>query len=254
MLKLVAIPMFSDNYLWLLVADNGTTVAVDVGDYALLADYLQAHRLTLTTVLITHRHPDHTGGIAAIRANHPDVPVYGPPLIAGISHSLHGGEIINIDAIGRLLVLDVRGHTQYHLAFYHFAEQILFCGDSLFSAGCGRIFPDGAATALYHSLEKIKLLPDNARLCPAHEYTLANLAFAHAVEPDNQALAPYQAWCRQQRADNLPTLPTRLSTEKKLNPFLRCRLLKHRIQALTGQPVNDSAGLFAALRQYKDQW
>lgn len=254
MLKLVCVPMFSDNYLWLLIAGNGAVVAVDPGDYALLADYLQAHRLRLATVLITHRHPDHTGGIAAIRASHPNVPVYGPALIPGISHLVHGGEVLDIADMGRLLVMDVRGHTRYHLAYYHLREQLLFCGDSLFSAGCGRIFPDGDATAFYQSLEKIKLLPDSTRLCAAHEYTLANLEFARALEPDNADSAQYQSACRQLRNNNLPTLPALLAAEKKINPFLRCSLLKNRMQEVTATIFANDADVFGAMRRYKDHW
>lgn len=253
MLHPVCIPMFEDNYLWLLSAENGATLAVDVGDYALLADYLHRHKLTLNAVLITHRHPDHIAGLPTLHAKHPHVPIYGHPLINGITQPLYGGEILDLAELGRFLVMDVTGHTRQHLAYYQLQEQILFCGDTLFSAGCGRIF-DGDAYDFHHSLEKIKLLPDNTRICPAHEYTLANLEFALALEPDNHHTRKYQDWCKQQRADSLPTLPTLLSSEKQHNPFLRCHILRERMQALTQQAFFADNQVFKAMRQYKDHW
>lgn len=252
-LRLIPIPMFHDNYLWLLVADNGTTTAIDVGDYDVLTHYLQAQQLTLATVLITHHHPDHTGGIAGIKEHYPEVPIYGHPSIQGITHPLLGGEHIHILNIGHFLVMDVAGHTKYHLAYYHVTEKILFSGDTVFSAGCGRIL-GGDARLLYQSLEKIKLLPDDTRLCPAHEYTLSNLEFARAVEPENQATIAYQQQCLGLRAANLPTLPVRLKEEKSYNPFLRSQFLQTRIAELTHSNCATACDAFVALRDYKNHW
>lgn len=246
--------MFDDNYLWLLVSPQKNVIAIDVGDYALLIHYLQAHQLTLTTVLITHRHHDHTNGLAELRAKHPLVPVYGHHSIAHITHTLTGGEILNMDGFGRFLVLDTKGHTQYHLAYYHLQQQLLYCGDSLFSGGCGRIFADGSATNAYDSLQRISLLPHNTQVCGSHEYTLDNLAFAQHIEPHNLDLIEYQQHCQQLRQQNLATLPTILATEKRINPFLRCHLLGTRVAALTQQSTLSPVQAFCALRQYKGQW
>ena len=252
-LRLVPVPMFNDNYLWLFIAANGDTIAVDVGDYDVLAHYLQAHDLTLTTVLVTHHHRDHIAGLVDLKKNHPNVPIYGPASIAGITHALDGGNIINIPHFGRFLVLDISGHTKIHLAFYHFADKVLFCSDCLFSAGCGRIF-DGDALSFYHSIQKISLLADNTILCPAHEYTLSNLQFALAVEPNNQDSKDYQQHCLLLRQQQRPTLPTRLGREKLFNPFLRCHLLLKEISDLTHENCQTGTQGFAALRRYKNHW
>ena len=252
-LRLVPVPMFNDNYLWLLIAPNGNTVAVDVGDYDVLDAYLQAHQLTLTTVLITHHHRDHTAGLPELKKKHPDVPIYGSATITGITHVVNGGDIFTIADIGRLLVLDISGHTKIHLAFYQLTEKILFCSDCLFSAGCGRIF-DGDPVSFYQSIQKISLLADDTRLCAAHEYTLSNLEFALAVEPNNIAMQKHQQRCTVLRQQNQPTLPTRLGNEKRYNPFLRCHLLSQRIHLLTGEPCENGQQAFTALRRYKNTW
>jgi hydroxyacylglutathione hydrolase len=134
--------------------------------------------------------------------------------IAHITHTLTGGEILNIKDFGRFLVLDTKGHTQYHLAYYHLQQKLLYCGDSLFSGGCGRIFPDGSAENAYHSLQKISLLPQETQVCGSHEYTLDNLAFAQHIEPNNLALTVYQQHCQQLRQQNLATLPSTLRNRK----------------------------------------
>lgn len=252
-LRLVPVPMFDDNYLWLLIAENGATIAIDVGDYAVLTNYLQAQQLQLTTVLITHHHRDHIAGLTEIKKQYPEVAIYGHSSINGITHPMVGGEVLNITNIGRLLVMDVAGHTHIHLAYYHLSEKILFCGDTLFSAGCGRTV-DGNTRQLYHALEKIKLLANDTRLCPAHEYTLSNLEFARAIEPNNLQTRDYQTWAINQRAHNQPTLPARLENEKNYNPFLRCHLLKNRIETLTQKTYKTTAELFIALRDYKNNW
>lgn len=254
MLSNIALPMFDDNYLWLLVSPQKSVIAIDVGDYALLIDYLQAHQLTLTTVLITHRHHDHTNGLAELRSKHPQIPVYGHNSIAHITHALTGGEILNIKDFGRFLVLDTKGHTQYHLAYYHLQQKLLYCGDSLFSGGCGRIFPDGSAENSYHSLQKISLLPEDTQVCGSHEYTLDNLAFAQHIEPNNLELINYQRHCQQLRQQNLATLPSTLRTEKRINPFLRCHLLGSRLADLTQQSILAPIQTFCTLRRYKGQW
>lgn len=250
----IAVPMFDDNYLWLLVSPQKTVIAVDVGDYALLAHYLQAHDLRLTTVFITHHHHDHITGLAELQQKMPDVAIYAAANINHATQLLTGGEILNIEHFGRFLVLDVKGHTAIHLAFYHLQQQLLYCGDSLFSGGCGRIFPDGNAEYLFDALQKIALLPNNTQVCAAHEYTLDNLKFAVHIEPDNLKLQDYQQLCQQRRQQHLATLPCLLATEKAINPFLRCHLLKSRIEQLTQQHYLTVKSTFCGLRAYKNTW
>lgn len=250
----IAVPMFDDNYLWLLVSPQKTVIAVDVGDYALLANYLQAHDLRLTTVFITHHHHDHITGLAELHQKMPHVTIYAAANINHATQKLTGGEMLNIENFGRFLVLDVKGHTAIHLAFYHLQQHLLYCGDSLFSGGCGRIFPDGNAEHLFDSLQKIALLPDNTQVCAAHEYTLDNLKFALHIEPDNLKLQDYQQLCQQRRQQHLATLPSLLTTEKAINPFLRCHLLTTQIETLTQQPYLTPKATFCALRTYKNTW
>lgn len=254
MLTNVAVPMFHDNYLWLLISPQKTVIAVDVGDYALLANYLQAHDLRLTTVFITHPHHDHITGLAELHQQHPEAVIYGAANINPVTQVLTGGEILNIDDFGRFLVLDVKGHTAVHLAFYHLKQQLLYCGDSLFSGGCGRIFPDGSAEHLFDSLQKIALLPHSTQVCAAHEYTLDNLKFAQHIEPNNIKLQLYQHICQQCRQHNQATLPSLLGTEQQINPFLRSHLLKTRIETLTQQKFLTTKQAFCALRAYKNTW
>lgn len=254
MLKNIAVPMFNDNYLWLLISPQKTVIAVDVGDYALLATYLQAHNLQLTTVFITHHHHDHITGLAELHKHFPDVTIYAAKNINYATRILTGGEILNIENFGRFLVLDVKGHTAIHLAFYHLQQQLLYCGDSLFSGGCGRIFPDGNAEHLFDSLQKIALLPNNTQVCAAHEYTLDNLKFAQHIEPNNLKLQHYQNICQLRRQQGQATLPCLLATEKEINPFLRCHLLKERMQTLTHQTCLTNKSTFCTLRAYKNNW
>lgn len=254
MLNNIAVPMFNDNYLWLLISPQKTVIAIDVGDYALLSHYLQVHKLRLTTVFITHRHHDHTNGLAELRAQQPDVPVYGHISIPHITHSLIGSEILSIEDFGRFLILDTKGHTRYNLSYYHLQQKLLYCGDSLFSGGCGRIFEDGNATNAYYSLQKIALLPPKTQVCGAHEYTLDNLAFAQHIEPNNSVLSAYQQHCVQLRLQHKATLPSTLAMELQVNPYLRCHLLTPRIAQLTQQHLLTPAATFCALRHYKNHW
>jgi len=253
---LLPVPMFTDNYLWLHVSPDGNAIAVDPGDYALLASILQARQWRLATVFVTHHHPDHCAGLPELRRAYPDVPVYGPARIEGVTRPVSGGEILKTDSFTDWDVLAVPGHTRDHVAYYQAGESLLFCGDTLFSGGCGRIF-DGDAASFFHSLQLIAALPDSTRICCTHEYTLANLQFARYVDPDNRALAEYQASAIEIRACNEPTLPVPLGTEKAINPFLRTASpsLRATLRRLLPLPENAAdTDWFAALRAYKDTW
>lgn len=221
MSQLLPIPAFSDNYIWLL-AQEGKAWVVDPGDAEPVLDTLAKEKLKLAGILITHHHDDHTGGIAEL-LQHFDIPVYGPhdsPACKVISQPLHDGDSIHLGSMN-FSVMAVPGHTLDHIAFYSAAEKILFCGDTLFSGGCGRVF-EGTYEQMYNSLLKLLALPDDTRICCAHEYTLSNLRFALTVEPDNQDLVEYQQRCERLRQKDQPTLPSTIQQEKRINPFLRC--------------------------------
>ncbi|MDH6594749.1 hydroxyacylglutathione hydrolase [Variovorax sp. TBS-050B] len=258
-MTLVPLPAFADNYIWML-QDGSNAIVVDPGDAQPVFDALTRDKLQLAAILVTHHHPDHTGGVAALHAA-TGAPVFGPareripepfkPLVDGDS----------AEALGlRFTVIDVPGHTAGHIAYFLPARDgqapLLFCGDTLFSGGCGRLF-EGTPAQMLASLDKLSALPGDTRVCCAHEYTLANLRFAQAVEPANAELTQYNARCESLRARGQPTLPSQLSTERRINPFLRSR------EATVLQAVRDHAGLsadaaeadvFAALRQWKNDF
>jgi hydroxyacylglutathione hydrolase len=223
---LLPIPAFSDNYIWLF-AQDGEAWVVDPGEAPPVLEALKSLELTLAGILVTHHHGDHTGGIKALRENFP-VPVFGPensPAAELINNPLSHGESIKIGTC-QFLVISIPGHTLDHIAYYSAAEKILFCGDTLFSAGCGRVF-EGTYEQMYQSLLKLAALPDDTRVCCAHEYTLSNLRFAIATEPSNRDIVKYKELCDDLREKELPTLPTSIGLEKRINPFLRCKDLAY---------------------------
>ena len=253
---LIPIPAFADNYLWLL-HDGKRALIVDPGDAEPVLRTLAQYGLQLESILVTHHHADHTGGVAALRQA-TGAKVYGPATerIPEPFTPLREGDTVR--ALGLdFQVLDVPGHTAGHIAFYTSevdGKPVLFCGDTLFLGGCGRLF-EGTPAQMLASLGKLAALPGNTRVCCAHEYTLANLHFAMAVEPDNAALAAYQAYCQQLRAQGQPTLPGSIDQETRINPFLRTRQASvvaavHRFDA----SAHDETTVFAALRQWKNQF
>lgn len=258
-LSLTPVPAFDDNYLWLL--DNGVdAIVVDPGDAAPIAAALQARSLRLAGILLTHHHPDHVGGVEALR------PLLHGPIHAPARermpepvHRVSGGDSVELLGL-RLAVIDVPGHTAGHVAYFWpgNAEQapILFCGDTLFSAGCGRLF-EGTPAQMHASLQALAALPGESRVCCAHEYTLSNLRFAREVDPDNAVLAAHAAWCEAERAAGRPTLPARLATELRINPFLRCAEAPLRDAARRHAPLKmhaqpSTVEVFAALREWKN--
>ncbi len=258
-MKLIPLPAFQDNYVWLL-EDRGRAVVVDPGDAAPVLAALQQAGATLEAILVTHHHADHTGGVVALHEA-TGARVAGPASasIPGPCEPLAGGN--HVRALGLTFdVIDVPGHTAGHIAFFC-AEPgggqppLLFCGDTLFSAGCGRLF-EGTPAQMLASLERLAALPANTRVCCAHEYTLSNLRFARAVEPGNQDLMHYQAHCEALRARGLPTLPSTIGLERAVNPFLRSRLpaLAQAVSAERGADAQDAEAVFAALRQWKNDF
>jgi len=253
-LQVTAIPAFDDNYLW-LIHDKEYAAIVDPGDAASVEAALAAHQLKLAAILLTHHHADHAGGVPAL-LRHWNVPVYGPASerIPGISHPLRQGDVVTLTSPAlRLSVLDVPGHTAGHIAYVAESEPWLFCGDTLFAGGCGRLF-EGTAEQMTNSLEKISALPDNTKVYCAHEYTVSNLRFAVAAEPDNPRTAERLTAAQALRARGIATVPSTLGEEKLTNPFLRYReksivdLLKSSGRLDNENPVK----AFAALREWKN--
>ena len=255
-MKLIALPAFSDNYIWML-HDGRHAVVVDPGESAPVINALDSHKLQLAAILVTHHHADHVDGVDELRSRLQG-PVYGPrreripqPYVA-----LDDGDTLDVLGL-RFKVIDVPGHTSGHIAFFTEdggAEPMLFCGDTLFSGGCGRLF-EGTPAQMHHSLSRLASLPGPTRVCCGHEYTLSNLRFALAVEPKNHDLADYNLWCEAQRAINEPTLPSSIATERLVNPFLRCAEPGVALVAQTrGATSTDPVAVLAALRQWKNEF
>lgn len=220
-MKVFAIPIFQDNYVWVLHQGPEAAV-VDPGDAAPVQEALAARGLDLRAILITHWHPDHIGGLPALSAEH-RVPVYGPlaeaERIPGLTRTLRGGD--SIEVLGaRFEVLDLAGHTLGHIGYR--SGDVLLCGDTLFSAGCGRLF-EGTPEQMWASLSRLAALPPETRVFCTHEYTLANLAFAQALEPDNPDIRAHLTAVKDLRAAGQPSLPSQIALERRINPFLRCR-------------------------------
>jgi hydroxyacylglutathione hydrolase len=256
-MQLIPLPAFSDNYIWLL-NDQQRLLTVDPGESAPILNWMADHpEARLDTILVTHHHADHTGGLAEL-VRETGAKVYGPALEKmPVEHTpVSEGQSVSWGSL-TFHVMDVPGHTLGHVAYWaHHTGQapLLFCGDTLFSAGCGRLF-EGSPAQMLASLDNLSALPANTRVCCAHEYTLSNLAFALAVEPDNTDLQAYAAQCQQLRQQSLPTLPASLSTERAINPFLRIRqqAVRQSIQQHGGQ-AHDDVSAFAALRQWKNEF
>lgn len=257
MLTVAPLPAFSDNYLWLLQRD-GVAAVVDPGDGEVVLRALRERSLRLGAILVTHHHPDHVGGLAALRAAFGDVPVYGPRAesrqIAGLSVLLDHGDRVELPELAvRFEVLAVPGHTLGHIAYHEPAAKLLFCGDTLFAAGCGRLF-EGTPRQMYASLRSLSDLPGETAVYCAHEYTLANLDFARAAEPGNADIGLEIERVRALRGAGQPSVPSSLRRERAVNPFLRCDLpaLNAAAGARAGKTLQEPEEVFAVLRQWKD--
>lgn len=277
-MTLVPLPAFADNYIWML-HDGSHAIVVDPGDAQPVFDALARHKLQLAAILVTHHHADHTGGVAALHAA-TGAPVWGPateripepftPMAQGDVAEMPG--VFELAGGLRFQVIDVPGHTAGHIAYFLPAlpslhalpdsptapsqAPLLFCGDTLFSGGCGRLF-EGTPAQMLHSLDALAALPGDTWVCCAHEYTLSNLRFALAVEPGNTELSHYNAHCESLRAQGRPTLPSHLATERQINPFLRSReaTVLRAVRAHAELAANAAeADVFAALRQWKNDF
>jgi hydroxyacylglutathione hydrolase len=259
MLDITAVPALRDNYIW-IVHDGLSAIVVDPGEAAPALEFLAARGLQPVAILCTHRHADHTGGIAELRGVY-NVPVYGRrhagnQRIAGnphITHDLHEGDRLAFDAPAIAFgILELPGHLEDHIAFV--APGILFCGDVMFGAGCGRNF-EGTMAQLHHSLQRLAALPGDTRVYSAHEYTEANLRFALACEPNNPDLQQRIDDTRKLRAEGRPSLPSTIALEKATNPFLRCTSPEI-IRTLQRRGLADTRELavFTALREWRNQF
>lgn len=255
-MNLIALPAFADNYIW-MIHDGATALVVDPGDAQVVQSACAAHSLQLSAILLTHHHADHTGGVDELRGA-TGCRVFGP---AGEEMPEPLQRLTECDTVQSLglsfRVMDVPGHTAGHIAYYCEAfegQPLLFCGDTLFSGGCGRLF-EGTPAQMLASLDSLAALPGNTRVCCTHEYTLSNLRFARVVEPDNQALAAYEQQCIALRADGQSTLPSSIALEKQINPFLRSREPSLQRAALSYQPqAVGEVQHFAALREWKNNF
>lgn len=251
-LRIDAVEAFDDNYIW-IVDDGRTAAVVDPGQAEPVRSYLDTHRLRLGALLLTHHHADHIGGVADLLADR-SCPVYGPPdpRIPAVNHPCRHGDLVRIEAPSLALrVVETPGHTTSHIAFHGHGR--LFCGDTLFSIGCGRMF-EGTAAQMLASLDALAALPDETWVHCAHEYTRANCAFAIRVDPDNPDLARRCAEVERLRERDERTVPSRLAEERRCNPFLRTRERDVIRAAVARDPDCDGSpeAVFAALRRWKD--
>ena len=261
-LSIAPIPAFADNYIWAMVAGS-KCVVVDPGDAAPVLKFLAELKLTLNAILVTHHHADHVGGVDELTARWP-VPVYGPAAenIACVTHALRKGDTVALPAFvdEPFCVIEVPGHTRGHIAYL--SGNILFCGDTLFAAGCGRLF-EGTAAQLHDSLTRLAALPETTLVFCTHEYTLSNLRFAMAVDAENIALSERVFVEQERRARSEPTLPSSIALERATNPFLRCTtsgiIASARTYARAHANLQDAAmstevNVFAVLRQWKNEF
>ena len=255
MINIEPIKAFDDNYIWLMTTNEGSIV-IDPGESKNLLKEIEKKNIKLDAILITHHHYDHTGGIEELLMKYPNLKVYGPNNNVDLIKSRLGdGELLNVIGID-FEVIEIPGHTLDHIAYYANINNspILFCGDTLFAGGCGRVF-EGTFDQMYESLMKLKKLPKNTRIYCGHEYTINNLKFAKAVEPDNVDLIIRYDEALDLRKNNIPTLPSTISIELKTNPFLRAD--ENNVQKIISNKFKTGFSekeIFSALRQWKDNF
>ncbi|KHN50167.1 hydroxyacylglutathione hydrolase [Pectobacterium fontis] len=249
-MNLISIPALQDNYIWLLSNKENHCVIVDPGEASPVLHALEQNSFFPEAILLTHHHNDHVGGVSEILKHYPNLPVFGPKETAkcGATRLITEGNTVSL-LNSEFSVMAVPGHTSGHIAYYN--EPFLFCGDTLFSAGCGRTF-EGTPNQLHESIQKIAKLPDSTVVCCAHEYTLSNLKFSNAIWPEDPDIASYLYKISQIREKSQSSLPTTLGLERKINLFLRCHEIDLK-RKLSDEPENiENWQAFEILRRKKD--
>ena len=249
------LPALTDNYIWVLF-NHSHCVAIDPGDAQVVLDFIQKFELTLSTVLITHHHFDHTDGLPELIAHNPDVCIFGPnsQKIPLVNQVVDATSCVFINELGaQFQVMESPGHTLDHIMYL--GNGVLFSGDTLFSIGCGRLF-EGTFEHMYHSLYQITRLPPNTQIYCAHEYTLANIEFALTIEPNNPDLKNYKTWASRQQSIGIPTIPTTLVQQMTMNPFLRLKFppVMQFAQERAGKKGINNVEVFKQLRMAKDEF
>lgn len=254
--EILPIPALKDNYIWALVnKTKHCCVIVDPGSAKPVLDFLKTHELKLSAILVTHHHWDHTDGISEIIQHHPAT-VFGPALenIPHCTHKVSEPQTVHLSELELTLqVINTPGHTMDHICYY--GMNSLFCGDTLFTGGCGRAF-EGTPEQLYHSLEKLAMLPDKTQIYCGHEYTQKNLEFALGLEDNNLILRERLKFADEQRDRGLPTVPSTLGIEKETNPFLRCHLdsIRKAAETASGRKLSGAKAVFEAIRDLKNRF
>ena len=254
MLSIKPIKALSDNYIWLVTTNEGSIV-IDPGESKQIIDLIKSNEIDLEGILITHHHYDHTNGIEEI-LKYKKTEVYGPKNnINSITKRVKQNDVFNLIGL-KFEVIETPGHTLDHIAFYCFKDgkSILFCGDTLFSGGCGRVF-EGTYSQMYESLKKLSKLPEDTQIFCGHEYTSSNLQFACAVEPNNQFIKKYNEEIFEKTKNGVPSLPSSLKIEQMINPFIRCNEenLIDNINKKFGE-VSSEIEIFSTLRKWKDDF
>ncbi|MBQ0214463.1 hydroxyacylglutathione hydrolase [Proteus vulgaris] len=251
-MELIRIPALSDNYIWLLSNENSECVIVDPSQAKPVIEMLTQRSITPIAILLTHHHDDHVGGVAELVKKYPNIDVFGPQETQskGAENIIHNQERIIVGSF-TFNVIGTPGHTLGHVAYY--CEPYLFCGDTLFSGGCGRLF-EGTAQQMFSSLQRLSSLPDNTLICCAHEYTLSNMTFAHHIMPENVLITDYLAQVSEMRKKLQPTVPITLKNEKNINLFLKSDDID--LQRILGITTNTYAPIktFTKLRELKDNF
>jgi hydroxyacylglutathione hydrolase len=252
--EVVPLRAFTDNYIW-TIRDARHAAVVDPGDAAPVLDFLKREKLELVAILNTHHHADHVGGNHEL-LRHAKVPVFGPhdARIPEVTHRLADGECMTLPHFGiEFEVMEIPGHTRTHIAFH--GGGMLFCGDTLFAVGCGRLF-EGTPQQMHDSLAKLMRAPDTTRVYCGHEYTLSNIRFAKAADPANRMLQELEPTAQQLRDKGLPTLPSTIAQERATNPFVRCHepAVIATASKYAGKPLHDPVSVLAAIREWKNNF